>query len=113
MHTNFTLSCENWIDIDAPLSYEFSYQSYGVRIPYFYTTAPIGRKVVFTDWLPVGDQKNDFELTVTVQVKDKFGSKTKQDYTVQVSVMIKKCSKVLSSSPCDEKILNNTTSVLH
>lgn len=89
MKTSFTISCENWIDPDAPLSYEFSYQNNGVRIVYSYVTARIGGRVTSTDWLPIGDQKNDFHLTVTVQVKDKFGSKTKQDYTVQVNVLNK------------------------
>jgi hypothetical protein len=88
MNTSFTISCKNWNDPDAPLTYEFSYQSNGVRIVLSYLTAPSGAKVTSTDWLPIGDQENDFELIVTVQVKDKFGSNTKQDCVVKVNLLI-------------------------
>ena len=87
MKTSFTISCDNWIDPDAPLSYEFSYPSNGIRNVYFYATALLGEKVTSTNWLPIGDKENDFDLIVTVQVKDKFGSIAKQDYTIKVKLM--------------------------
>ena len=86
METNFTISCDNWIDPDTPLIYEFSYLSNAVRIVFFYQTVATGQKLTTITWLPVGDEMNDFRLNVSVYVKDRFGAKSVKYLIVKVSV---------------------------
>ncbi|XP_028416899.1 polycystic kidney disease protein 1-like 2 [Dendronephthya gigantea] len=82
--TNFTISCENWIDKDAPLSYEFFYETGGIKVVLFYRTISPGRSISETDWLGIGDERDEYRLNVTVVVKDFFGSKSRHIMTVQV-----------------------------
>ena len=83
--TNFTISCENWIDVDAPLSYEFSFHVNGVKLVLFHRMIRSGQAISVTDWLGIGDESNDYKLNVSVQVEDFFGAKSLQVMTVQVS----------------------------
>ena len=83
--TNFTISCENWMDLDSPLSYEFSYPAQGMKIVLFHRTIASGLAISETDWLGIGDEKNEFKLNVSIVIKDFYGSKTVQVITVQVN----------------------------
>ena len=72
------------MDSDSPLSYEYFYETGGVKVVLFYRTIGPGQSVSTTDWLGIGDEKYEYKLNVTVLVKDYFGSKSIQIMTVQV-----------------------------
>ncbi len=72
------------MDIDSPLSYEFSYQIQGNKVIFFYHKMASGQAISETDWLGIGDEEDEYRLNVTVQIKDSFGSKSAQVMTVQV-----------------------------
>ena len=74
------------MDVDAPLSYEFSYETQGVKVVLFYRTIGSRQAVSDTDWLAMGDENNEYKLNVSVEVKDFFGSKSVQVMTVQVTI---------------------------
>ena len=86
METNFTISCENWVDTETPLTYEFLYVTNGVRIIFFYETVAADQKVATITWLPVGDEINAFKLNVSAQVKDSLGAKSMEDFIVEVNI---------------------------
>ncbi len=84
METNFTLSCENWVDNESPLAVEFSYQIKGVKTVFFFRDIPNGARVSATLWLPAGDENSDYRLDVSMVVKDRIGAKVTQDFAVEV-----------------------------
>ena len=106
--TNFTFSCENWIDIDAPLNYEFSYQTNGIKLVLFHRTISSGQAISVTDWLGMGNEKYEYKLNITVQIKDLFGSKSLQVMTAQVSkhfYNVQKLRSFIITSPPHQLIL--------
>ena len=84
METNFTFSCENWVDNESPLTVEFLYQIKNVQTTFFYRQIPSGGRTSATVWLVAGDENADYRLNVSAVVKDRMGGKVKQDFAVQV-----------------------------
>jgi hypothetical protein len=92
METNFTVSCVNWVDDDAPLTVEFSHQIKGVRTVFFLRKIPIRARVSATLWLQAGDEDSDYRLNVSAVVKDRFGAKDGEDFTVEVYFISMLCN---------------------
>ena len=86
MRTKFTLSCENWEDSESPLTYVFSYESRGSETVLFYRTVASGVSISVTDWLPVGDAQNDYNLSVIIHIKDILGAKNERVLIVKVNI---------------------------
>ena len=84
METNFTVSCANWVDNEAPLTVEFSHQIKGVKTVFFFREIPTGARVSATLWLQAGDENSDYRLNVSAVVKDRLGAKASEDFTVEV-----------------------------
>ena len=85
MQTNFTFSCEKWIDLESPLTYEFSYGSKDSKTIFFYRTVASGVSISVTKWLPVVDKLNDYNLNVSVHIKDSLGAATVREFTLKVT----------------------------
>ena len=84
METNFTVSCENWVDNESPLTVDFFYQIKDVRTTFFYRQIPSAGRVSATLLLAAGDEESDYRLNVSATVKDRLGGIVKQDFAVQV-----------------------------
>ena len=82
LSTEFTFTCEGWTDPDSPLTYELSYGEKQAII--YYRTLTPGTKITRVDRLPPGDETNNFTLTVTIKVKDTYGSSTVEQFMIQV-----------------------------
>ena len=86
MKTMFTLSCKNWADLESPLTYVFSYESRSGRTTLFYRTIGSGSHVSVTEWLPVGDKENGYNLTIIINIKDSLGGETERVRIVKVHI---------------------------
>ena len=86
METNFTVSCENWVDTDSPLTVEFSNEIEGVRTIFFFHKIPTGARVSATLWLQAGNQDYDYRLNISAVVKDRFGAKVYESLVVKVCI---------------------------
>ena len=86
METNFTFSCENWVDTESPLTVEFSHEIKGVRTIFFFREIPTGARVSATLWLPAGRADSEHRLNVSATVKDTLGGKAREDFVVEVLV---------------------------
>ena len=86
METNFTVSCENWVDTDSPLTVEFSNEIEGVRTIFFFHKIPAGARVSATLWLQAGNQDYDYRLDISAVVKDRFGAKVNESFVVKVCI---------------------------
>ena len=87
VQTNFSFTCERWRDPESPLIYEFSYESKGTKTIFFYRTVASGQSVHLKNWLPIGDELEDFKLNISVHVKDNLGAKTIQEFTLKVNCL--------------------------
>lgn len=87
METNFTVSCENWVDTESPLTVEFSHQIKGVRTIFFFRKIPTGGKVGATLWLPAGDEDSEYRLNVSAVVKDRLGAKAGENFVIEVRIL--------------------------
>ena len=85
LSTNFTFTCEGWSDPDSPLTYEFSYGNNESEVLFYYRKLASGTTISYTDWLSAGEESNHYTHTVTVKIKDIFGSSSKKEFSVQVS----------------------------
>ncbi|XP_028412301.1 uncharacterized protein LOC114535123 [Dendronephthya gigantea] len=84
LETNFTITCQDWIDPDPPLLIQFAYINNGARVIFAYETVASGKAATVVDRLPVGDVTNEFNLNISVLVLDVIGSKSEYILTVQV-----------------------------
>ena len=85
LSTNFTFICEGWTDLEPPLTYEFSYGNNQTETLFYYRTIASDMLISHTDWLPPGEKSSNYTLTVTVKVKDSYGSHSSEKFSVQVS----------------------------
>ncbi|RMX60858.1 hypothetical protein pdam_00003501 [Pocillopora damicornis] len=79
LKTDFNITCSGWQDEDLPLTYQLSFQSIeGIVI--------IARRNIsnFTTKLPQGNQTENFEVKLEVQIFDSFGDAATVELTVQV-----------------------------
>jgi len=80
--TEFSIECVNWEDSDWPLSYQYSYQtSLGVVV--FHT----GWQSNVTTELPVGNQTENYSLSLQLEVKDSFGDSSVEFIAVEVILL--------------------------
>jgi hypothetical protein len=84
MSTNFTFSCDEWIDSESPLVYEFSYGGNQSQTIFLYRNGPANVRIGVTDWLVAGDESRNYTLTVQFTIKDSLGSKAVRFVDVQV-----------------------------
>ena len=85
MVTTFNITCSNWQDPNLPIKYEYAYVVNGVRSVFLIHTAESpGQTVISSSELPIGDPNRNNVLDIYVNIKDKFGSATEQNFTVKV-----------------------------
>ena len=86
MNTSFTINCSGWQDPDQPLAYEFSYINYVQESVFYVSSEPIAPAVV----LPMGHETNDFNLTLNIQITDRWGASTIK----AVKIKVGRCDKL-------------------
>lgn len=80
MNTSFRINCSGWQDPDQPLTYEFSYINYVQESVFYVSSEPIAPSMV----LPMGHETNDFNLTLNIQITDRWGSSTVKKVVIKV-----------------------------
>ncbi|XP_022798738.1 uncharacterized protein LOC111336838 [Stylophora pistillata] len=76
LETEFTFKCFDWQDTSLPLTYEFSLG----EEPISYGTSPSSVSTV----LPAGSPENDFQLQVTIVIKNSVGVAVEQKLSIKV-----------------------------
>jgi len=80
MNTSFRINCSGWQDPDQPLTYEFSYINYVQESVFYVSDEPIAPSVV----LPMGHETNEFNLTLNIQITDRWGASTTEQMLIKV-----------------------------
>ncbi|XP_070577646.1 polycystin-1-like protein 2 [Ptychodera flava] len=79
--TDFSVACENWDDIHTPLRFAVYSKPKGSSLTsLIYAKADTST----TFMLPMGSKSFDYEVDITVEVQDAFGSKASESHTVTV-----------------------------
>ncbi|XP_028413717.1 uncharacterized protein LOC114536572 [Dendronephthya gigantea] len=102
LSTNFTFSCEGWSDSESPLTYKFFYGSNQSKTLFYYRTIASGVSISHTDWLPSGEESNNYTLAVSMEIADAFGSSSIEHFPIQVS-----------PAPTGELNLTEITDIFH
>lgn len=84
MSTTFTISCKNWTDPDSPIKYEYAYEKLGVRTVFFSATGKPGETIISSGEMPIGDPNIDNELSIFVNIKDKYEGTREIRFTIKV-----------------------------
>ena len=99
METNFTVSCEKWVDSETPLTAEFSHHIKGITTVFYFREIPAGGKASATLWLPDGDKENGNILNVSAVVKDSLGARFTERFVLEVFsfyfLLINQCNNLL------------------
>ena len=80
LSTNFTFTCDKWVDDQSPLTYELSYGGDKSKTIFAYYTGLSGVDASVTSWLVAGDESKNYTLTVAFTVKDSLGSRAAVQY---------------------------------
>ena len=87
MNTTFTINCSGWQDPDQPLKYEFSYINYASVSVFYLSHESIAPSLN----LPMGHETNDFNLTLNIQISDRWGASAIKELKIKV----KRCDRSL------------------
>ena len=91
--TNFTFSCNGWLDKDDELIYQFGYTSSSGAYEILQESS---QGFLRTNKLPLGDSKKDNIVQVDIYVKDKWGGFGAKSVKVKVSLVF--CATILKTS---------------
>ena len=80
MHTLFTINCSGWEDVDLPLTYEFASERSNKESVFLISQIPHANSL----YLPMGQDKNLFNLTLKIKVIDGLGAA----FIVRISVKV-------------------------
>ena len=80
-NTSFKIACENWVTRDNPISYKFRYQVEITNLAEINTLSTesqsyqlwyFGERMTPSRVLPVGDPQNDFKLSLSARICNKY-----------------------------------------
>ncbi|XP_068694084.1 polycystin-1-like protein 2 [Montipora foliosa] len=80
MHTLFRINCSGWEDVDLPLTYEFAYERSNKESVFLISQNQDANSL----YLPMGQDKNHFNLTLKIKVIDGLGAAS----IVRISVKV-------------------------
>ncbi|KAL9989666.1 hypothetical protein ACROYT_G004234 [Oculina patagonica] len=84
LQTRFNVTCFGWEDEDLPLSYQMSYRS-----PEGLVIISKGNTSSFITMLPQGNQSENYEVKLEVQVFDSLGDASAVEFSVEVEPLSK------------------------
>ena len=85
LSTNFTFSCEGWSDPESPLTYKFFHGNNQSKALFYYRTIASGVSISHSDWLPSGEESNNYTLPVSMEIRDAMGSSSFVQFLLRVS----------------------------
>ena len=82
LETAFRVTCSNWRGGKAPLTYTIHYHS-AVKVLWYEGLESVSPR----SQLPEGKERNDYNITITVEIRGRYGSHVIINLSVQVSII--------------------------
>ena len=82
LETEFRVKCSNWEGGEAPLTYIIHYHS-SVKVLWYEGLESVSPR----SQLPEGKESNDYNITITVEIRGRYGGHVITNLSVQVSII--------------------------